>query len=126
MDDGERLHVPTPCIMRGAIMKFAPPGFYPMILRLAQDNHPNHDRFYEGGAPQTIDTPNGPVVRSINLVPLAKRQFEPVLEIDVPPLSMAEQDLRSHIKKRTGNSTVNESTGHITIKFFGKFKILKV
>ena len=106
MDDGERLHVPTPCIMRSAICKFAPNGFYPMVLNIARHNHPTHDRLYEGGTDQTIDTPNGPVVRSISLVPLAKRQFEPVLEIDVPPLTMAEQDLRSHIKKQRGKKNV--------------------
>ena len=99
--DEEGMYVSTPCIMAEAISDFGPHGFYSMMARRARENHPVHDRFYDGGLEQTIDTPNGSVVRALSLPALAKRQFEPILANDLKPLTIAEQDPRLHMKKHS-------------------------
>ena len=93
--------MPTPCILRDALTKFAPVGFHSMLADRAIDNHPFHDRFYDGGFNQTINGPRGPTVVTLPLFSLAKRQFEPVLEKDLKPITATEQELRMHMKKHT-------------------------
>ena len=75
-----------------------------MLLNRARGDHPLHDRFYEGGYPQIFDTRRGRIVREIPIFDLAKQQFEPILENELKPLSMAECELRNHIKKHTSKS----------------------
>ena len=99
--DENRLYVPTPCIMREALTTFAPNGFQAMMEGLAEQNHPLHDQFYDGGFDQTIQTARGSVVHKLPLPTLARRQFEPVLEEDLAPLNQTEQDLRLHLKKHS-------------------------
>ena len=87
--------------MREALTTFAPNGFQAMMEGLAEQNHPLHDQFYDGGFAQTINTPRGPIVRELPLFTLAKRQFEPVLREDLKPLTQTELDLRLHLKKHS-------------------------
>ena len=101
IEDDNRLYVSTPCILRGALTKFAPVGFHSMLNDLAEQNHPIHDQYYDGGFDQTIQTASGSVVYKLPLPILAKRQFEPVLEEDLPPLNQTEHDLRLHLKKHS-------------------------
>ena len=75
-----------------------------MLADRAINNHPFHDRFYDGGFNQTIDGPRGPTVVTLPLFSLAKRQFEPVLEKDLKPITATEQELRMHMKKHTCKS----------------------
>ena len=101
IEDNERLYVSTPCILRNALTKFAPVGFHSMLCDLAEQNHPLHDQFYDGGFDQTIQTARGSVVHKLPLPTLARRQFEPVLDEDLAPLNQTEQDLRLHLKKHS-------------------------
>ena len=75
-----------------------------MLFNGARNDHPIHDRFYEGGFPQTFQTRRGPVEREIPIFELAKHHFEPILEHELRPLSSVEQDIRNHIKKHAGMS----------------------
>ena len=73
-----------------------------MIFDRARNDHPIHDRYYEGGFSQIFQTRRGPVAREIPIFDLAKQQFEPILENELKPLTATECDIRNHIKKHSG------------------------